>query len=330
MAVSVADYDGDGYQDVMYNKFYDSDRIFIAKGTYSGLTGEVLPLYTGGGNLFGGLAYSKNSNFKVLDFNGDGRADITLSDTQGNCTFYESVTPTLFGGNHDFEFKNIGSLEKKVCELSTPMDFNGDGNTDILVLDDGTTGFGILSIYINRGGGGNTTDLFGGKITPFPYISFSKQAFSTLATPIDYNGDGKMDLLMPEQRVLDDWPTPGWTVRVSTGHTFIETRLKNFAPLPRNDFFYVVRPIAIDVNGDGETDVLTSVNRKQPDFWNVAISKNAIPTSGVADPENGIDYFPVPSDTVHTITTGFGAKIKIKLAPLTKGPYKKYSTSLGC
>ena len=102
----------------------------------------------------------------AFDYDGDGKADITVFRATDNVWFVQN------SGNGSFDFKQFGTFG----DLVAPADFDGDGKTDVSVFRPST---GVW--YRLDSSNGN----------------FSAAGFGTvgdLPVPADYDGDGKADL----------------------------------------------------------------------------------------------------------------------------------------
>jgi RHS repeat-associated protein len=187
--LSVIDFDGDGKMEIMATKTLSSG--YTQKKVYRFINTTERGTFNSD-NMVADLIYSSNElpkgekEFKVADFNGDGKSDIIgINKITGYPYLYKSTGNALisqtnlsFDGLNDFE---IG-------------DFNGDGLSDIVATKyQGQQGddFGTLSykIYFSNGNGFILKE--------FEYNQYvSNQDYMTL-TLGDFNGDGKTDIYLP-------------------------------------------------------------------------------------------------------------------------------------
>ena len=141
----------------------------------------IPPTFPSGGRFAG--------NVTIGDFNGDGKADLLLSNqcvSDADCT--QSTLAVLLGNGDGTYQTALISPTAAVLSSMTVGDFNGDGKLDVAVgnacPDLGcTTG----SVYVLLGNGNGTFR------APVSY-STSGNAFSVEAG--DINGDGKLDLIV--------------------------------------------------------------------------------------------------------------------------------------
>ncbi len=165
------------------------------------------------------------------DFNGDGLADLLISNSQNGSWEVHSYTyvnnalvnPALIGSG------SINSFVKCYAE-----DFNGDGNTDLLVF-----GTSDLKIYYFE------QNAFTLKYT-FPVIT-SNHNFNIG----DYNGDGKTDIFVYGNQGIQ---LNEWIIYHSTGAGLAYHYLPSKIPdLTGKNL------VSTDFNGDKKTDILIDI-----------------------------------------------------------------------
>jgi hypothetical protein len=173
------------------------------------------------------------------DFNGDGKTDYWMGYFPGGVFQYN----VLFSSNGDGTF-NTTTVGGNVCR--TPVDLNGDGKADCLVVPVGkpsTTGV----VYASLGNGDGT-------------FTTQSQTFTTGAssssgtTAGDFNGDGKVDLLVTEFS----------SVVATTGNDYILFSNGDGTFSPGSTFAFpkvgsttsTTTSVTGDFNGDGKTDPL--------------------------------------------------------------------------
>ncbi len=175
--IATGDLNGDGIPDVVIgNRCCDPTvgiTVFLSRGD-----GSLMPGVNYGSG--GSLAY-----VAVADVNKDGILDIAAVDNQnglvqiftgngtgvGDGTF--TVGPTYSTGDSD-------------SEKIVAADLNGDGYPDLVVANNGNGNFGVFMNTADGSGAFNaeaTTTMF---------------AHANQVTAADLNGDGKMDLVLPE------------------------------------------------------------------------------------------------------------------------------------
>lgn len=170
--LTVADFNGDGILDLAFGEssvFYDvppTSGVFVLLGNGDGTFRAAA----------GDPTASEAALIAVADFNGDGIPDIaTVSPVRGNHL-------NVLLGNGDGSFHAAARnfpLGNAPVALATG-DFNGDGKTDIAVVDQGSDS---LSILLGEGNG------------EFETIAGHATGHAPSAIAVaDFNGDGKLDL----------------------------------------------------------------------------------------------------------------------------------------
>lgn len=170
------------------------------------------------------------------DFNGDGIPDIAAVSTNAG-------TVTIFLGNGDGTFKTIaGPTLSGYTTAVVAGDFNGDGKTDLAVswVVSGDTYFepGNLAIFLGKGDGTFTA------VASSPAVGDNASVFAA----VDFNGDGKLDLLVNEAANNESTNT-----RILLGNGD-----GTFAEAPATGLFSTVA--VADLNGDGFPDLVIGSN----------------------------------------------------------------------
>jgi RHS repeat-associated protein len=235
------DYNGDGKMDLLLCH-PGSGRFTIERSNGDGTFTEV---YTSHNGLNGYPFGSTEDQAIPFDYNGDGKMDLllchpgsgrfTIERSNGDGTFTEVYTS--HNGLNGYPF---GSTEDRAI----PFDYNGDGKMDLLLCHPGTGGF-----FIERSNGDGTfTEVYTSHkgLNGYPFVSSADQAI-----PFDYNGDGKMDLLLCQPG------TGGFFIERSNGNgTFTEVYAshKGLNGYPFGSL--ADQAIPFDYNGDGKMDLL--------------------------------------------------------------------------
>ena len=229
--VSTGDFNGDGKQDLIEHvlqngKYYD--HILISAGNSFTRLG-LNPNY---------YLESDNPDFKIGDFDGDGMDEQMVkfpnyTSPTNNCIIKKY---TIVGSSHSssiiastwIEWANTAWY---IYIKEVPLDMNGNGKTDLMVLDANGSRFyeyenGIINqicsiSYPNI----NNVNLFG-----------------------DFNGDGKIDIFS-----FDQYNT--WKVSISKGNGFETPRsitvFNGWSPYTTTNNYY-----ARDIDGDGKSDLV--------------------------------------------------------------------------
>ena len=216
-SVAAGDFNGDGKTDLVTAND-GSNTVSFLPGNGDGTFGAKTDLSMG--NTPAGVAAS--------DLNGDGKLDLVVS----HFPFGASFTVAFGNGNGTF-----GAPTTYMPDSSYPVDivitdFNGDNKPDIAVA-----GQYSVSMFLNNGSGTFTAG-----------TSFATGAPPWFMSAADVNGDGKMDLLLPNHS--SDSVTVFWGN--GDGRFLSNTDVAT----PANSFPYAV--IAADVNKDGKLDLVTA------------------------------------------------------------------------
>ena len=117
------------------------------------------------------------------DFNGDGKLDLAVANG------FESNTVSVLLGNGDGTFTAaVDYATGSVPVWLTTGDFNADGKLDLAVADFGNFDGRKVSILVGNGDG-----TFG------PHVDYATGGLPRSVTTSDFNGDGKLDLALPNQ-----------------------------------------------------------------------------------------------------------------------------------
>ncbi|MEU8844470.1 FG-GAP-like repeat-containing protein [Streptomyces roseus] len=217
-----ADFDGDGKPD--YISVADTGEVSVwlnRGGDPAGANG-----WQGLGRVATGLTNDRN-RVRFADFDGDGKADYILINTDGSVEVYLNQ-----GGDPGNGWKHLGKVATGTTNDATKVrfaDWDGDGRTDYLVFDNG----GGVTAYLNRGG-----DTAGGQGWPSPgKITTGSTSDRARVRFADNDGDGKADyfIVKPDGKVDlylnrggDVVPNTGWSVvgQIASGLTTDHTKVQ--------------------------------------------------------------------------------------------------------
>ena len=239
------DYNGDGKSDVLLQ--YTDGSLYAWMIDGSVISGGYLSIPTNGGlpSLGSGSGWSIAA---VGDFNGDGKSDILLQNTNGSLYVWMVDGSTITGGY--LSIPTTGGLPGLGAgsgwSVATVADFNGDGKADILLqntngslymwmIDGSVISGGYVSIPSNGG-----------------LPSLGAGSGWTIAGAGDFNGDGKADLLLQNTNgSLYVWMIDGSVI--SGGYVSIPSNGQ--LPSLGAGSGWSIGAIG-DFNGDGKADIL--------------------------------------------------------------------------
>jgi sugar lactone lactonase YvrE len=234
------DFNGDGIPDLAF---------LWGSGT-SGLGSYSVTIFFGAGNgtfTMGPTVALTSIQFVSCmtagDFNGDGKTDLAILNSNGYSTTY--VTAILSNGDGTLaapqtsQVFNQGAIGGDVIpECMVASDFNGDGKMDLAVAG-GVVASGEVTVLLGKNDG---------TFTSMGMSYGSNSSFNAIATG-DFNGDGIPDL------VVSNYFSPcGATVLLGKGDgTFSE-----MPQLPIDNFASSI--VVGDFNGDGKLDLAFGFN----------------------------------------------------------------------
>jgi FG-GAP-like repeat/Bacterial pre-peptidase C-terminal domain len=211
------DFNGDGKTDLLLlNNTNHGVAIWQMNGTQIELSPQVGTINAAAGWHYQGLG----------DFNGDGKTDLLmLNDTTHGVAIWQ-MNGTQVAANPQVGVINAAAG----WHFQDTGDFNGDGKTDLLMLNDITRGVAIWQMD-------------GTQVTANPQVGTITSGWHFADTG-DFNGDGKTDLLMLNDttRGVAVWQMNGTQVAASPQ---IGTITSGWHFADTGDF-----------NGDGKTDLL--------------------------------------------------------------------------
>jgi len=242
--VEVADVNGDGFPDVLWNP----------GGPTSGVIAVAFGDGTGALSQIGATAAADNipglGLFHLADVNGDGKLDILT---------YNNGSVAVFPGNGDGTFSTYplnvytasdGSGDQQPAVL----DYNGDGKPDIVYVD---SELSLATFYAGHGDGS-----FRGASSVAPETV--NPANLQITGSGDLNGDGIPDLVAfdSSQELAGLTTVPDIMSLLSDGKGgFKETLGIPAATLKSLGFNFsniAVFPTVVDLNGDGRADIILS------------------------------------------------------------------------
>ena len=239
--VTLGDLDGDGDLDALVGDATGILSYFENTGSAS----APAYLQVGGSTPFGLPDTGSFSAPALGDLDGDGDLDLLVGVNSGRFKYYEntgdgsSAAFVRVGGNAPFGLPDTG-------DLSTPalVDIDADGDLDLFVgnLDGGIRYFKNIgdvegAVFVQRGGS-----------IPFGLIDVGSRSTPTF---LDLDGDGDFDALVGENNGrMNYFENTGSAQKRAFAAPVTDS------PFGIDDIGRRSAPVAADLNGDGDLDVL--------------------------------------------------------------------------
>jgi hypothetical protein len=224
MGIATGDFNHDGKVDVISaNSGADSLSVLLGKGNGRFIEERDFP--TG----------ERPDQMVLADFNNDGLPDVATVNVGNNFTGH--TISVLFGKKGGgFQPQKVTTV-KDIVSGMTSADLNGDGKTDLVVLNSAVN---KVSILLGRGDG--TFD------SP---LQFSVGSTPDSVTVGDFNGDGKPDI------AVSNFHGP---ISILLGDGKGRFRKGNDVSIP--DALFLDQIAAVDFNHDGKVDLAIITERK--------------------------------------------------------------------
>ena len=257
-ATAVGDVNGDGKQDLVVANF-EGNTVGVLLGSGDG---TFLPQRTFPASS---TPVSNPTGVALADLNGDGRLDLVVTNfsaTLSGSTIRGSVSVLLGNGDGSFHAPETYEADSNPSSVAV-VDVNGDGVPDLLV----TNQYGYdVSVLLGNGDGTFRDDpaylakhTFGVGYGPAS-VAATYLGRDGKLHPIDFNGDGKPDLVVANQGTK---AYPSSTVTVLLGNkdgTFYPDPFSG-PMLPPDTFLVGTKPVSVvvaDVDGDGKLDLVVA------------------------------------------------------------------------
>ena len=191
----VVDWNSDGKKDIIAGSRSGEITVFI-----NGMDNKQ-PIFSGELKLNEGeLDVGFFSSPAMVDWNGDGRKDLVVGEKEGGIYLFLNT-----GTNNMPSFSSKGmKLPIKVKDYATPFiaDWNSDGKFDVICgsID------GKVYVFINEGDSKNPK--FGNAQTVHVNNKELKLPTPTSVIAVDWDDDGKMDILVSNKEVVEEGSIP--------------------------------------------------------------------------------------------------------------------------
>ncbi|WP_444933514.1 FG-GAP-like repeat-containing protein [Microbulbifer sp. JTAC008] len=202
----VGDFDGDGYQDVVWLELdvdSESDQDHQVKYALSNGVRFDPTTYTNGKSyLYSGANADEDISIGVLDYNADGRSDIAVYDNRYASKTWHVYLSTYVGSQWRLSSNGIDTGVQEPDGVF--VDVNSDGLSDLVVL----SGDSLRVYHLETGSAPITSDSYYKFGDPKSYsidLPSNRNINRITNTPLkaasaDFNGDGNVDIMVALQR----------------------------------------------------------------------------------------------------------------------------------
>jgi hypothetical protein len=190
--------------------------------------------------------FPRVADVEAGDFNGDGKPDLLVAAFGWRTTGFIGLLTnrTIDYAHPAFDTARID--ERTGAIHAIPIDLNKDGKLDFVALI--SQQHETVAAYLNDGAGGFKTET----IYAAPHPNWGSSGIEL----VDFDGDGDIDVLMTNGDSFDDFilkPYHGIQWLENEGHY-------PFTPHPLAPLAGAHRALAVDLDGDGDLDVVASAN----------------------------------------------------------------------
>ncbi len=269
--IPAGDLNSDGIEDILVSIYENDGKAMITKITMKAKNGssgaDIWNQTISGNNVYA-------SGNPVKDMNGDGINDIYMESSgyDENTRTFSSTLAIKDGSNGD-DIWNLTMSDRNIWLYGVPVDdLDGDGLQDILVSINEYEPPGNYKSTLTAKKGSNGNDLWSQYVTGSYAWLYGSQAG-------DLNGDGKNDVLVVEHN--QDGDTAMSILSATDGYTgkslWSQTKKANIW-----DSAWISGIPAGDLNGDGNKDVLVTLNEYNQDTQTSSYTVTAVKGSNGA------------------------------------------------
>ncbi|HET6725359.1 MAG TPA: SpvB/TcaC N-terminal domain-containing protein, partial [Gammaproteobacteria bacterium] len=285
----LVDIDGDGLDDLVYND--SDDKLHRRLNSTNGFGGAAVLNSDTTYTLGDGYLPPRQLAGAFVDFKGGAlrrrmlfRIQLCSNLPLGSCHGYQKFYETYLLGNGTLG--NEANVSGNDGNIPILLNYNGDGVTDAVWLEPEPPAYDVSNLYTMPGTAAQTAFDYNGAIETDTGLSYTGTASALI---LDYNADGKDDLLLPEGDNSNIWD-----VLLSDGISLNKVGTVTLVAPVNAD---VIR--TADFDGDGLTDIIWASGGN----WHYRLHKGVTP------------------DLVTRITDGLGNYFAPEYALLTGSVY---------
>ena len=234
VSVATADVNGDGRADLIVSNRSDNNVSVLLNATVPGATTAS---FASQKTFAAGMGAS---SVIAADINGDGKADLIVTNLFDDTVSVLLNSTTPGAAIASFVPQQTFATGGGPLTVSA-VDVNGDGKLDLIIANHNDT---TVSVLLNTTAPGAALPTF----RPQQTVATGSNPYS--ATPLDINGDGKLDLVVANYfnntiSVLLNTSVPGTSALSFAGQQTFATNLEPIVT-------------TADVNGDGKPDLIVA------------------------------------------------------------------------
>ncbi|CAE8611404.1 unnamed protein product [Polarella glacialis] len=228
-------------------------------------------------NPFDGVNVERGAKPVAVDWDGDGDIDLLVG-TYGRIQFFERTANAALiertGSSNPFDGIDHGTYVSPF-----PVDWDGDGDIDLLVGSQNTDQFRIF--FFERSADASLIERIGSS-NPFFFLAHGA---STALCAVDWDGDGDIDLLVgnSDGRIQFFERSANASLIERTGSS------NPFDGIDVEKEFGSAAPCAVDWDGDGDIDLLVGNHAGLMQFFERTADAKLIARTGSSNPFDGIN-----------------------------------------
>lgn len=279
---AVGDLDDDGDYDLLVGEMYGTFKYFENTGSATN------PQFgTPQSNPFNiSNAYFLASP-DLVDIDGDGDLDLFVGEYYGNIQYYQntgSATSPAFANPVQNPFNLAATTDWALIEFG---DLDNDGDYDLMV----TEYYGNL-IYFENTGSATNPSFASPQTNPF---GISLDEYALEPTLADFDHDGDLDLLVGSYDYGVNYEGAFFYLENTGSKTNPQFGTMQANPFGLSSGYYLVFPEAVDMDGDGDFDIIAGQYAYYSYQNSFIYFENTDPTTSIIEEEDvNLNIYPNP------------------------------------